>query len=77
MVRLQAGRRPDRRLHLVQPDRPGRLGHRAARGRGHVNPLGLYDLDRKIRPVGQAYRELIRQWRDILSTDSIVLTLGY
>jgi beta-glucosidase len=44
---------------------------------GHVNPLGLYDLDRKIRPVGQLYRELIRQWRDILSTDSIVLTLGY
>jgi beta-glucosidase len=29
---------------------------------GRVNPLGLYDLDRKIRPVGRAYRELIRQW---------------
>ena len=24
-------RHPDRRLHLVQPDRPGRLGHRASR----------------------------------------------
>ena len=23
---------------------------------GRVNPLGLYDLDRKIRPVGSAYR---------------------
>jgi len=44
---------------------------------GHVNPLGLYDLERKIRPVGQLYRELISQWQDILSTDSIVLTLGY
>jgi beta-glucosidase/6-phospho-beta-glucosidase/beta-galactosidase len=27
-----------------------------------VNPLGLYDLDRKIRPVGEAYRTLISQW---------------
>jgi beta-glucosidase/6-phospho-beta-glucosidase/beta-galactosidase len=31
---------------------------------GHVNPVGLYDLDRNIRPVGKAYRELIREWRD-------------
>src|SRR5205814_1778139 len=31
---------------------------------GHVNPLGLYDLDRKLRPVGKAYQELIRQWSD-------------
>ena len=30
---------------------------------GRVNPLGLYDLDRKIRPVGEAYRELVAQWR--------------
>jgi len=40
---------------------------------GHVNPLGLYDLDRKIRPVGKAYRELVEQWRDILPTESIGL----
>src|SRR5689334_23733133 len=26
---------------------------------GTVNPLGLFDLDRRIRPVGEAYRELI------------------
>ncbi len=31
---------------------------------GKVNPLGLYDLDRKIRPVGRAYQRLIQQWRD-------------
>jgi beta-glucosidase/6-phospho-beta-glucosidase/beta-galactosidase len=37
---------------------------------GRENPLGLYDLDRKIRPVGEAYRELIRQWRDILPMES-------
>jgi len=29
---------------------------------GHVNPLGLYDLDRRIRPVGEAYRELLKEW---------------
>ena len=37
---------------------------------GRVNPLGLYDLDRKIRPVGEAYRKLIHDWRDILPTGS-------
>lgn len=42
---------------------------------GHVNPLGLYDLERKIRPVGMAYKELIRQWREVLPTQSIALTL--
>lgn len=31
----------------------------------NVNPLGLYDLNRKIRPVGKAYKELIKEWRDI------------
>jgi beta-glucosidase/6-phospho-beta-glucosidase/beta-galactosidase len=30
---------------------------------GNVNPAGLYDLDRKIRPVGEAYRKLVREWR--------------
>ena len=33
---------------------------------GHVNPLGLYDLDRRERPVGAAYRRLVHQWREIL-----------
>jgi hypothetical protein len=42
-----------------------------------VNPLGLYDLDRKIRPVGESYKNLIRQWRDILPTESFSLTLRY
>ncbi len=40
---------------------------------GHVNPLGLYDLDRKIRPVGKAYKELVEQWRGILPTESVCL----
>jgi beta-glucosidase len=29
-----------------------------------VNPLGLYDMDRKIRPVGKAYKRLIEQWSE-------------
>lgn len=29
---------------------------------GKVNHFGLYDLDRKIRPVGEAYRDLIKTW---------------
>jgi beta-glucosidase/6-phospho-beta-glucosidase/beta-galactosidase len=40
---------------------------------GRVNPLGLCDLDRNIRPVGHAYKKLIRQWRDTLPTESNVL----
>jgi beta-glucosidase/6-phospho-beta-glucosidase/beta-galactosidase len=30
-----------------------------------VNPLGLCDLDRKLRPVGKAYKQLIERWKDI------------
>ena len=29
---------------------------------GQVNHYGLYDLDRRIKPVGEAYRELIKTW---------------
>jgi beta-glucosidase len=42
---------------------------------GNVNPLGLYDLDRKIRPVGEVYRKLVAQWRDILPAESLCLRL--
>ena len=33
---------------------------------GNVNPLGLFDLDRKIRNVGKAYKQLIADWRNVL-----------
>jgi len=42
---------------------------------GRVSPVGLYDLDRKIRPVGKAYRELIQQWREVLPTESLCLQI--
>jgi beta-glucosidase/6-phospho-beta-glucosidase/beta-galactosidase len=38
-----------------------------------VNALGLYDLDRKIRPVGTAYQELIKQWRPVLDNETLGL----
>lgn len=34
---------------------------------GHVNALGLYDIDRKIRPAGEAYKKLINEWSVPLS----------
>lgn len=37
---------------------------------GNVNPCGLFDLDRKIRPVGVAYKDLIAAWKDILPVES-------
>jgi hypothetical protein len=33
----------------------------------------LYDLDRKIRPVGEAYKTLVDQWRHIHPTLSASL----
>jgi len=42
---------------------------------GHVNPLGLYDLNRNIRNVGRAYKRLIRDWREVLPASSLCLTV--
>jgi beta-glucosidase/6-phospho-beta-glucosidase/beta-galactosidase len=42
---------------------------------GHVHAVGLCDLERRLRPVGHAYAELIQEWRDVLPTQSVVLSL--
>ncbi|WP_210530312.1 family 1 glycosylhydrolase [Rubellimicrobium arenae] len=42
---------------------------------GHVNPLGLYDLDRNIRPVGECYKQLIQDWSSVLPAQSHCLVL--
>jgi beta-glucosidase/6-phospho-beta-glucosidase/beta-galactosidase len=42
---------------------------------GNVNPLGLFDLNRKIRSVGTAYKQLIKDWREVLPTQSVCLTI--
>ena len=38
-----------------------------------VNPLGLFDMNRNIRAVGTAYKELIHQWENVLPTQSVCL----
>jgi beta-glucosidase/6-phospho-beta-glucosidase/beta-galactosidase len=40
-----------------------------------ICPVGLYDLDRNIRPVGRAYKKLISDWRTILPASSMCLTV--
>jgi len=35
----------------------------------------FYDLGRKIRPVGEAYKKLITEWREVLPTQSVCLTV--
>ena len=34
---------------------------------GRVNAVGLFDLDRRIRPVGLEYRRIISEWQDYAS----------
>jgi beta-glucosidase/6-phospho-beta-glucosidase/beta-galactosidase len=41
----------------------------------NVNPLGLYDLNRNIRAVGTSYKELIKEWREVLPTQSVCLNV--
>lgn len=40
-----------------------------------INPLGLFDLNRNIRPVGEAYRILIQEWGEVLPTQSVCLSV--
>jgi beta-glucosidase/6-phospho-beta-glucosidase/beta-galactosidase len=42
---------------------------------GNINPLGLYDLNRNIRNVGRAYKQLIQDWASVLPTQSLCLQL--
>jgi hypothetical protein len=41
-----------------------------------INPMGLYDLQRNIRPVGAAYRDLIAAWREHLPLESLTRDLA-
>lgn len=43
--------------------------------RDRVHPVGLFDLDRNIRPVGRAYKKLIADWRAILPASSMCLVV--
>ena len=43
--------------------------------KGKVNPRGLYDLNRNIRPVGRAYQRLISEWGEVLRREDACLRL--
>jgi beta-glucosidase len=36
-------------------------------GNAQVQPVGLYDLKRRVRPVGAAYRALMARWKPVLA----------
>jgi len=40
-----------------------------------IHAVGLYDLNREIRPVGRSYKRLIADWKDVLPTQSVVLSV--
>jgi hypothetical protein len=42
---------------------------------GRVHPVGLYDLNRQIRPVGTSYKKLISEWAEVLPTQSVCLVV--
>ena len=35
--------------------------------RNDLHPVGLFDLDRRTRPVGDAYRDSVRRWRPLVA----------
>lgn len=39
------------------------------------HPVGLYDLNREIRAVGRSYKQLIADWKDVLPTQSMCLSV--
>jgi len=44
---------------------------------GNINALGLYDMNRKIRPVGEEYKKIIRQWKNVLQEESYGLHFNH
>jgi beta-glucosidase/6-phospho-beta-glucosidase/beta-galactosidase len=52
------------------------IGHPPMDGsRGQIHPAGLYDIERKRRPVGDAYKQLISDWRRLLPAQSVCLQM--
>lgn len=51
-------------LHQVDWDSALRLNA------GNVNELGLFDLNRKIMPVGEAYKNIIQQWKEVIKEET-------
>ena len=49
--------------------------HALREDRGEVTPVGLFDLERRIRPAGEAYRQLIAVWGAVLPAQSLCLQI--
>ena len=65
---------PDRGLHLVLADRPGGLGHGAARERtGASIRWACTTSTATSGPSGEAYKQLIADWKQVLPTRSACL----
>jgi beta-glucosidase/6-phospho-beta-glucosidase/beta-galactosidase len=44
---------------------------------GIVNPLGLYDINRNIRPAGEQYKHIIDNWKDVIAYDNFGLIMNH
>ena len=44
---------------------------------GIIDDLGLYDLKRKITPVGIAYRDLIKKWKNTINDEIFGLSFHH
>ena len=49
--------------------------HALREERNDLHPVGLYDLHRRIRPVGTAYRELVARWKQPLQQTAVAENL--
>lgn len=43
--------------------------------KGHINALGLFDINRKIRSVGRQYKKIIKEWTPVLEKEPFGLQL--
>jgi beta-glucosidase len=44
--------------------------------RDDLHPVGLYDLDRRIRPVGRAYRRIVEEYREMMNSSAPPLAVA-
>jgi beta-glucosidase/6-phospho-beta-glucosidase/beta-galactosidase len=44
---------------------------------GKINALGLFDIDRKIRPVGEKYKQIIQDWKDVIAYENFGLIINH
>jgi len=75
LLRVAAESQPDWQFVMVGPVVKIDWDIALREERNEVHPVGLFDLDRKIRKVGIEYRRLIEQWREFLPAGTSALML--